>query len=441
MSLKNRKNKFLIILIFFFIYIISLYKTYANTTGTVYLESNKDIIDVNEEVEISVNIENFKTAAFTLYLYFDEEKFQYIDGPENINIDGNRIIYVWYDNQGGNNPRSGEVIRFKFKAAKEGLATFSTGGDFYTEKGQEVETVFKEKQVQIGKEETSLEKQAREEVGEDKNESNSKLQNLRLNIEGMVPRFEKDIYDYYLTVKSDIKDIEVLATTENSNAEVKVTGNENLKEGLNDIKIQVISQDKTTSSTYLINVTKTEDIEAANTNLETLAIENALLYPAFDTNVTNYNTEVSNSLERVNLLAIPENEEATVEIKRDDILKDGDNEIKIIVTAANGYTKKEYVINVYKRNSEEEEKYQEEQKSNQEKLNEIYETLSLSNNEQEQNQEKQEQIKNNETEGKENRNRLVALFTLIAIVLIIATVAILFEKKNKKNKDNKKEKN
>ena len=214
-------------------------------------------------------------------------------------------------------------------------------------------------------------------------------------------------------------------------------GNENLKEGLNVIEIRVTSQDKTNSNTYLINVTKTEDIEEANTNLETLAIENALLYPAFDTNIINYNTEVSNSLKTVNLLAIPENEKATVEIEKDDILKDGNNEIKITVTAANGYTKKRYVISVYKRNSEEEDKYQEEQKANQEKLNEIYETLKLSNNLQEQNQEKQEQIENNEAEGKENRNRLVALFTFIAIVLIIASIVILFEKKNKKDKENK----
>ena len=439
MNLKNKKlnnkNKVLIILILFFIYIISFYKTHANTTGSVYIESSKDIIEIDEEVEISVNIKNFKTAAFTLYLYFDEEKFQYIDGPENINIDGNRIIYVWYDEQGGNNPRSEELVRFKFKAKREGLSTFSIGGDFYTEKGQEVEINFKEKQVQIGKEESNLEKQAREEVGEDKDESNSKLENLRLDIEAIVPSFEKDIHDYYLTVKSNIKDIEVLAIAENSNAKVEITGNKNLKEGLNVIKVQVISQDKTSSSTYLINVTKTDDMEAANTNLETLAIENVLLYPAFATDITNYNAEVSNSLERVNLLAIPENEEATLEIKRDDILKEGNNEIRIIVTAANGYTKKEYLINVYKRNSEEEKNYKEGQKENQEKLNEIYETLKLSNNEQEQNQENQEKIKNSETEEKENRNRLVALFTSIAIVLIIASAAILFEKrKNKKFK-------
>ena len=441
MKLKNVNKKilFLLILFLFLIDICSCYRTYANTTGTVYLESNKDVIDINEEIEISVKIDDFKTAAYTLYLYFDDDKFEFIkenNEDSNINVDNNRIIYVWYDNQGGNNPRSGKLETFKFKAKENGLATFNINGEFYTEKGQKVQTTFKEKQIQIGKEETTLEKQAKEEIGQDENLSNSKLQNLRLSTEGMVPEFNNNTYDYYLTVKNDIKDIEVLATAENNNAQVEITGNENLQSGLNLIKIQVTSHDKTSSNTYLINVTKTDDIEAANADLETLAIENYLLYPAFDNNITNYNVEVGNDTEQINLLAIPEDENAIVEINKNEKLQEGNNVIKITVTARNNFTKKEYNINVYKRNSEEEIKYNEEQKENQEKLNKIYE-IQRTSNEQEQNEEvqKQEEIENNEREGKEERNHLVSFFVLIAIVLILASISILFEKrKNKQEK-------
>ena len=310
------------------------------------------------------------------------------------------------------------------------MATFNVNGEFYTEKGQEVQTTFKERLIQIGKEETALEKQAKEEIGQDENVSNSKLQNLRLSIEGMVPEFQNDIFDYYLTVKNDIKDIEVLATAENNESQVEVTGNESLQNGLNLIKVLVTSPDKTNSSIYLIKVTKTDDIESANTNLETLAIENYLLYPAFDTTNTNYNVEVGNNTEQINLLAIPEDENATVEINKNDILQEGNNRIRITVTARNGFTKKDYNINIYKRNSEEEAKYQGEQKNNQEKLNQIYEVQKISN-EQEQNKENQEEIENNEQEGKEKRNRLVAFFTLIVIVLILTSISILSEKRKK----------
>lgn len=435
MEFKNINKKILLLILFLFlINIILSYRTYADTTGNVYLESNKDVIEVNEEVEISVNINNFKTAAFTLYLYFDDSKFEFIKENKedsNINVDNNRIIYVWYDNQGGNSPGRGSIATFKFKAKENGLATFNIDGEFYTEKGQEVKTTFKEKQIQIGKEETILEKQEREEIGQDENASNSKLQNLRLSTEGMLPEFQNDIFDYYLTVKNDVKDIEVLATVENNDARVEVTGNENLQNGLNLIKVQVTSPDKTSSSTYLIKVTKTDNLESANTNLETLAIENHLLYPAFDTTNTNYNVEVGNNTEQINLLAIPEDENATVEINKNDTLKGGNNTIKITVTARNGFTRREYNINVYKRNNEEEAKYQEEQKNNQEKLNQIYE-IQRTSNKQEQSKENQEKIEKNEQEEKEERNRIVYFMVLIAIVLILASVSILFEKKKSK---------
>lgn len=435
MEFKNINKKILLLILFLFlINIILSYRTYADTTGNVYLESNKDVIEVNEEVEISVNINNFKTAAFTLYLYFDDNKFEFIKENKedsNINVDNNRIIYVWYDNQGGNSPGRGSVATFKFKAKENGLATFNIDGEFYTEKGQEVKTTFKEKQIQIKKEETILEKQAREEIGQDENASNSKLQNLRLSTEGMLPEFQNDIFDYYLTVKNDVKDIEVLATVENNDARVEVTGNENLQNGLNLIKVQVTSPDKTSSSTYLIKVTKTDNLESANTNLETLAIENHLLYPAFGTTNTNYNVEVGNNTEQINLLAIPEDENAKVEINKNDTLKGGNNTIKITVTARNGFTRREYNINVYKRNNEEEAKYQEEQKNNQEKLNQIYE-IQRTSNKQEQSKEDQEKIEKNEQEGKEERNRIVYFMVLIAIVLILASVSILFEKKKSK---------
>ena len=109
---------------------------------------------------------------------------------------------------------------------------------------------------------------------------------------------------------------------------------------------------------------------------------------------------------------------------------ESNNVIKITVTARNGFTKKDYNINVYKRNSEEEAKYQEEQKNSQEKLNQIYE-VKKNSNEQEQNKENQEKIENNEQEGKEERNRLVAFFTLIAMVLILTSISILSEKRKK----------
>ena len=418
-----------IIFIFAIIYIFSFNNVYAITEGTVYLSCNKQSIEINEEVEVFVNIEGFYSDAYDFELYFDSDKLEFINenDNDNLNIIDNRIIYLWYDENGGIKEKTGNIKTFKFRAKSDGLATFSINGNFYTKKGQEVRTDFKELQIEIGKDETALQKQAKEEIGTSNDKANSKLQNLRLSIEGMVPDFNKDIYNYYLIVNENVNNIEVLTIGENNNSEIVITGNENLKDGLNEIEIKVISEDKTNNSEYIINVTKTNNIEDANTNLETLAIQDFLLYPSFDNNITNYNVEVSSTTDNINLLAIPEDEEASIEIKKSDTLQKGNNEIIITVIAKNNYTKKDYIINVYKRNNDEELKYQEEQKENQVSLNEILEKTSItiqSNDKQENNKEQNEN---------EMRN---SIFYIIGIILIF-TIILLINKKLK-NKSKKK---
>lgn len=318
-----------IILIIILILILCVNENLANTEGEVSLESDKDIIKLNEEIEISVN-SNFKTAAYNIYIYFDNNKFEYISGPENVNIKGNEIIYVWYDNKGGEGEKEKSLEKFKFKAKEEGIATFNIYGEFYTKKAQKVKTNFKEKQIKIGKE------------------------------------------------------------------------------------------NKNINTNNILKVEETEDLENKNTNLETLAFEGYLLYPAFDNNITNYKIEIGNNIDEVKMLAIPEDESANVEIIKNDILKEGNNEIKVLVTARDGITKKEFTINAYKRNKEEEIKYQEEQKENEEKLNKIYETekVDIKN------------VQNDEIDIK-NKKSIIYFIIILSLVLIISIIIARVKRKNK----------
>lgn len=332
------KRKLICLFILLLLFVSSFSKfSYASETGRVYIETNKEIIEKGEEIEITVNLENVKTTAFSFSLYFDELKLEYVSNMENTNIIDNRIIYVWHDVSGGSKAKQGELAKFKFKAKENGIVNFSIQGEFFNNNGNLIETNFKTKQIQIGKEETILEKQASGEQGIDSKASNANLQALRLNIEGITPNFQNDIYEYYLTVENNIKEIEVLAITENPNANVDVSGNTNLKDGLNVINIVVTSEDKTTKNTYTIQVTKTSNLELANNNLEILAIENTLLYPPFDMTNTNYKAEISNELDNINLLAIPQNENAVVKITGKDNLKQGSNLVTIVVTAPNRF--------------------------------------------------------------------------------------------------------
>ena len=109
-----------------------------------------------------------------------------------------------------------------------------------------------------------------------------------------------------------------------------------------------------------------------NTNLENLAIENELLNPPFDNNITNYTVEVSNNKTNIQMLAIPENEKAKIQITGLGQLKEGDNLIKVTVISENESARKDYNINVHRRNIDEEGNYENMQKKNEESLNQIY---------------------------------------------------------------------
>lgn len=408
-------KKKIIALLFIFIIIVTSFKiSNATTIGKVYIESNTNMVQKGEEIEITINIENVKTAAYNYSLHFDELKFDYISNIENTNVKENRIISVWYDTKGGKEAKQGELAKFKFKAKEDGIATFIVQGEFYNEKGQQIETEFIEKQITIGEQESTFQIQSEEEKGDNKETTNANLQSLRLDIEGITPQFNEQNYEYYLTIPNDITDIDVLAISKNPNASVEISGNKGLKQGLNIITISVTSEDKTKRNEYKIQVTKTANLELANTNLETLAIENALLNPPFDNIETKYKIEVSNKIEKLNILAIPQNEKAKVQIIGGDNLKVGKNVVEITVTATNGITKRKYQIEVYKRNEEQENGYNQEQEDMQNKLEEAYEIEKLSSDTNE----------NIDKQQKSNKNTNIVLWVSISTLILVLLIAV-----------------
>lgn len=423
------KKKLLILIIFLILNIFEFsYSVKAEIESTIFLESNKQFLENGEEIEVTVNIENTKIAAFDLNLHFDSKKLEIVSSPENSNVVDDRIIFVWYDEKGGENSKQEELASFKFKAIDEGIANFAVDGNCYTEKGENVKIDFKELQIQIGEiseENINLELQKqKEEVKQiDEAKNNAKLQFLRIDKEGLNPNFSNDIFNYYLTVDNSVNKIDILAVPENTNAKVEITGNYNLVDGLNVVKIQVTSQDESIKNIYEINITKTKNLEAANTNLETLAIENELLFPEFNNDETTYKVEVSNEVTKLNLLAIPENEKASISVLGNEDLKEGNNDIKILVTAENGFTKKEIIIKVYKRSQSEEEAYLTNQAKKEELLKNAY-TLEKIYKSEEQEIVQEENIVKNEDYNKESYAKNIGKFVLVVIIFLVIVIII-----------------
>ena len=393
----------------------------SKADSDIILTNDKNIINKEDEFNITVSARNLNLAAVDLNIYYDKEKIEFINNNENIGIKENELIYSWYDEHGGEDIiLNKDLITLKFKAKEEGKTNISIKGRGYDKNGNEIEINFKDIEIKIGEEINNYVITNNEE-STNTDPNNSYLKTLRINEEGLNPDFEKENFNYYFLTDKDITNLEITAIPENSNSIINVTGNTNLQEGLNQIKIEVISENKTSKSDYLINVTKTKNLEDANTNLETLAIENQILVPEFDVNTTKYNIEIGNTIENINILAIPENRNAKVEISDYSKLEIGDNKIQITVIAPNNFTKKVYNLNVHKRNEEEQKIYEENKKNNEIILEKLL---------QENNNTSIEQISiTEETKNKQKKNYYI--LGILTTIILCGIIIFIIRKKNK----------
>lgn len=179
-----------------------------------------------------------------------------------------------------------------------------------------------------------------------KKSSEARLKNLKVDVEGLSPDFDKDTTEYYLVVDLSVKAIKVTAQTLDNKAIYAVYGNKNLKEGENTITIEVTAEDGTKEK-YYIYVTKVDDVELANAELETLKVEGFNLYPSFKSNIYSYNLNIDEDIKELNIKVTPQREKATVEIEGNSNLQEGENIIKINVTAEDETTVRTYKINTF----------------------------------------------------------------------------------------------
>ncbi len=176
---------------------------------------------------------------------------------------------------------------------------------------------------------------------------NNNLRILQLNIEGISPKFSSRNTQYYIIIPEDINDIDVIAEPEDPRASVQIIGNTGIPLGSSRISI-VVTAENGSKKEYFINVSKTGNIELANANLENLAIEDVILNPEFNPDVTDYSAEIFGEIDTLNILAVPQKENAQVSIEGNENLQYGENLIKIVVTAEDGISNKVYNVTVVK---------------------------------------------------------------------------------------------
>ena len=353
--------KKIIVLLIVIVFLISI-QVFA--VEQISIEASKNIVEQGETFQVIIDTNDVEIAAFTVWIYFETDKLECIENVENANVVDGKMIYSYFS-ETGKNEKFKSPFEIDFKAKTIGKTTMSVIAEFYNENGEKIDTRNVELYIDIEEPET-------ENKNKDK-ASNANLDVLRVNVEGITPQFEAEVYEYYLVTEENIKDLDVMAIPENEAATVKISGNTKLEQGVNKIEIEVTSQDKTKTQKYVINLTETKNEENANAKLGTLAIEGITLTPEYSENKSNYTVGVDNNTEKLNLLAISEDINANVKVSGNDNLQTGHNEIEIEVTAKDGIPKQKYVVDVYKRSEAEQEKYEQEEQQKEQIANEVLE--------------------------------------------------------------------
>lgn len=416
------KNILKIILMIGLIGLISSNLSMA-TSKNLILRTDNNTIKMGENFKIYVDIGNIKVASYNYNIYFDDKMVEYISSSDNTNVVENKIISVWYDLNGGKTPKVNEnIASFEFLAKSEGIANFNIEGEFFDENGNKLDISNTNATINIERLDENIQKEQDKEIETKSKSNNSLLKIMRLDKEGITPEFSSNIKEYYFIADLNVNSLEVTAIPEDTKAFISITGNKNLKEGLNTIIIKVTSEDLSSVSEYKINVTKTGNKEAANSNLEMLAIENTILEPIFEPNIFNYKAEVSDDVEKLNILAIPENIQSTVEITGNENLQVGDNKININVKAPNEYSYKNYEIIVHKRTKEEQTKKEQKEENNAQKL-----SVLLNENGEAQIEQQEENI-NNINDRKNSNNTLKILVSVIAVLTILIIIVLSLRK-------------
>ncbi len=178
------------------------------------------------------------------------------------------------------------------------------------------------------------------------------LKSLQINQEGLSPNFTPEQLNYSLFVKDSIDNININAIANDDKNEVEIAGNEDLKTGDNEVTSTVGT--KTGKKTvYKILVTKTSNIEASDSYLQNLILENITLQPEFKPEIFEYDGgSVPNKVNSILTFASARQDGAKVEITGNENLKEGENIITIKVTSQDGLTNKNYKIKINKEKTE-----------------------------------------------------------------------------------------
>lgn len=314
---------------------IILIKTRVNATEITISPSNPK---VGDRITVTVKVPNVHTASVTA------------------NVSGvvsGTIKVVGGDLAGSAKTYSNSA---SFECKKEGKVNVNISSDSTAVLSGKYVEVSASKSINVSKKNTTSN------TTNNTNNTTTASSDATLSNLGIKPNdfsgFRKANTSYSVTVPKNVEKISIYATPSNSKATVTGTGSKTLKIGKNTFSIKVTAEDKKTTKTYTLNITrKSEDETTSDATLKDLGIRpKEYDFTGFKPTVTSYNVSVPNDVEKITIYATAKNAKDTITGSGAKTLNVGQNKCEIKVTSEDKKTTKTYIINVTRKEEKEEDK-------------------------------------------------------------------------------------
>ena len=224
------------------------------------------------------------------------------------------------------------VFTFVFKAKQKGTTTVTLENAKLSDASKKITANVSGKVINI------IDSSASTELSNDATLNDLKVEGYELS-----PSFSKDNTNYTVKVPSNVSSVKVSGSTSNNKASASGFGDINLTGDKTTVTITVTAEDKSTK-TYTITIEKdsnqgtTTPGKSSDATLKSLDVSGYTLMPSFSPNVNSYTIQVQNTVDGLNVSAIPNSDKARVEISGNHGWKDGINTITIKVIAEDGTT-------------------------------------------------------------------------------------------------------
>lgn len=170
------------------------------------------------------------------------------------------------------------------------------------------------------------------------------LKSLTVEPGTLSPEFNPETTKYSITIGEDITKLNINAVVEDEKSKLDISGNDDLKLGENIIKLVVTAEDGT-ARTYVITVTKEQQEQL---RLNSLLIKGINLNPSFSSDIYEYVADVDNNITKLDIEALGNVENATIEILGNEDLQEGENTVTIMLKSEDGKQNVTYQIIVKK---------------------------------------------------------------------------------------------